>query len=102
LEKLAEGWRRGQRYGTMLVDLEANRVVDLLPDRDGATLARWLKAHPGAEIVARDRSGAYAQGVRQGAPNARQVADRWHMLRNCSDALLDAVEKRYRVIREIG
>jgi transposase len=92
-------WRRGKRYGTVLID---HKVVDLLPDRAGGTLATWLKSHPGVEIIASDRGGAYARGAREGAPNARQVADRWHMLRNCSDILLSAVERRYRLVREIG
>ena len=74
-----------------MVDLEARRPVDLLPDRSAASLEAWLKAHPGAEIICRDRGGAYADGARQGAPEAVQVADRWHLLANLGEALERAV-----------
>ena len=92
-------WRRGRCHGTLIVDLERNRPIDVLPDREARTVADWLKDHPGVEVVARDRAGAYAEGVRSGAPNAVQVADRWHLLRNLGGALAGILERHHRDLR---
>ncbi|MDO9713877.1 ISL3 family transposase [Paracraurococcus sp. LOR1-02] len=95
-------WRRGHRYGTVLVDLERNRVVDLLPDRQAESLAAWLKANPSVAIIARDRAGVFADGIRQGAPGAIEVADRWHLLRNLGDAVHAAAQHHHAAARRIG
>jgi transposase len=79
--------RKRQTYGTILVDLERRQPVALLSDRTADTLAQWLREHPGVTVIARDRSTAYAEGARHGAPAATQVADRFHLLQNLREAL---------------
>jgi transposase len=79
--------RKGQRYGTIIIDLERSRVIELLPGRDGAALKTWLEKHPGVEVITRDRWAAFAQAAAEAAPQARQVADRWHLLKNLREAI---------------
>ena len=93
-------WRKGQRYGTILCDLERRRVVDLLPDRQSSTVTQWLREHAPPEIISRDRAGAYAEAARQGAPHAVQVADRFHLLRNLREALEHVLERQRTVLEE--
>src|SRR5215472_6607936 len=80
-------WRKQQRYGTMLMNLEQRRVIDLLPVRSATSFAQWLHLHPGVEMITRDRCGLYAEGGREGAPSAVQITDRYHLMHNLSEAV---------------
>jgi transposase len=91
-------FRRNKTYGTILVDLELHKVIDLLPDRDAKTVAGWFEKHSGVEIISRDRATAYAEAARTAAPLARQVADRWHLLKNLTEALERILQNRGSVL----
>jgi len=91
--------RKGQRYGTILVDLERGRIIDLLGERTAEPLVKWLQGHSGIEIVSRDRSQVYADAIRRGAADAIQVADRWHLLKNTSDALYSILQQEFSLLR---
>ncbi|MGC1548348.1 MAG: ISL3 family transposase [Rhodanobacter sp.] len=93
-------WRKGHRYGTILCDLERGKVVDLLPDRSAESTAQWLRAHPGTEIVSRDRASLYAQAATAAVPQAVQVADRWHLLHNLTEAFIGALVPHHRLLSE--
>jgi len=80
-------WRRGKRFGSILVNLETHKIVDLLADREAESVRQWLVAHPEVDVVSRDRGGCYIDGATLGAPQAIQVADRWHILSNLGDAV---------------
>jgi transposase len=93
-------WRKGQRYGTIVVDLETSEVIDLLPDRDASTVKVWLTAHPGVELVSRDRASSYSQAATEAASRAQQVADRWHLLKNVREAIERLLERHLPIIAE--
>jgi transposase len=78
-------WKRGHRYGTILVNLERHQVIDLLPDRNPQSFADWLQGQSSVRVISRDRGGEYREGARRGAPQALQVADRFHLLKNLSE-----------------
>jgi len=92
--------RKGRTYGTILVDLEKQTVVDVLADRSAESLNKWLKEHPGVEIISRDRGAEFIQGATQGAPEAIQIADRFHLLQNLVDVLKRVLEKQAQPLRQ--
>jgi transposase len=90
---------KGRTYGTIVIDQERRRPLDLLPERTAEMLATWLRQHPTVEVVARDRAGAYADGIRQGAPAAEQVADRFHVLVNLRTTLERLLSRKHAAVR---
>jgi transposase len=86
--------RKGQAYGTILVDLETRQPVEVLDSRTVEAVSAWLREHPGVKIVSRDRGGEYVKGVHDGAPEAEPIADRWHLLSNLREALVVLLEKK--------
>ena len=89
-------WRKQQSYGTILVNLDLHRVIDLLPDRSSESFAEWLRRHPEIVTIARDRCGLYADGAELGAPQAQQIADRFHLILNLSATMERVLEERSR------
>lgn len=92
--------KRGLNYGTMLCDLERRQPIELLPGRSAEALSQWLKENPQVEVISRDRAEDYAKGAAEGAPQAVQVADRWHLLKNLHDALRRVVDRHHQQVEE--
>jgi hypothetical protein len=95
-------WRKGQSYGTIMVDLERRTVVDVLADRSSSSVAAWFSARPSIEVISRDRQGLYAEGARVGAPQARQVADRFHLVQNMREMIEKQLGRLERPLRAQG
>src|SRR5436309_11252211 len=94
-------WKKGVTYGTILVDLELRKPIELLPDRSAETAEAWLRTHPEVEVVSRDRGGDYAAAAKKGAPQAQQVADRFHLLKNLRERLKELMDRKLSCLPEI-
>ncbi len=94
-------WKRGQTYGTLLVDLELRKPIELLADRKEETLTAWLITHPEIDVISRDRGGEYAAAARKAAPQAQQIADKFHLLKNLRDGLKDLMARKQKVLPEV-
>jgi transposase len=94
-------WRKGQRYGTILVDLEHHRPIDLLEDATAESFALWLEKHPTVEVISRDRGTTFADGAKRGAPGALQIADRWHILHNIGEALEKVLVRHHADLKRV-
>ncbi|MDM0117538.1 ISL3 family transposase [Variovorax sp. J22R133] len=92
--------KRGHRYGTVIVDLQTRRPIEVLAGRETTIVTKWLQQHPSVEIVARDRAGAYSEAARAANPRAQQVADRWHLLTNLREAVERLLVRRAASLRE--
>ncbi len=91
--------RKGRTYGALIVDLERKKPIDVLPDAKADTFATWLQAHPSITVISRDRAGNFAEGALTGAPQAIQVADRWHLFGNLGEALQRLLEQHPAALR---
>lgn len=94
-------WKKGQTYGTILVDLEKRCPIELLPDRKEETLTAWLLTHPEIDVISRDRGGEYAAAAKKGAPQAQQIADKFHILKNLRDGLKELMARKQKVLPEV-
>jgi transposase len=95
-------WRKSKTYGTIVVGLERRVVIDILEDRDVATCTNWLKRHPEVKVISRDRCGLFAQAARQGAPQAQQVADRFHIVQTLRQAIEEQMNLHSRATGRIS
>ena len=101
ISPLTRPWKKGQIYGTLWVNLELGKPIELLPDRTEATLEAWLCGHPEIEVVSRDRGGEYAAAVRKGAPQAQQVADKFELLLNLREKLKELMARQQKLLPHV-